>query len=88
MCDKLSLTGMIGLSADAMLRMAEKRIATPVCALVRNDTVIDAFCGDFYANNSRIVCHCEERSDVAISCIELRCAAIRGDSHGPYGASE
>ena len=33
-------------------------------------------------------CHCEERSDVAISCIELRCAAVRGDSHGPYGASE
>ena len=30
---------MIGLAADAMLRMAGKRIATPVCGLVRNDTV-------------------------------------------------
>ena len=60
LCDKLSLTGMIGLAADAMLRMAEKRIATPVCVLVRNDTVIDAFCADCYASSSRIVCHCEE----------------------------
>ena len=31
-------------------------------------------------------CHCEERlRDVAISCNELRCAAGRGDSHGPTG---
>ena len=30
----------------------------------------------------------EAEGDVAISCIELRCAAVRGDSHGPYGASE
>jgi hypothetical protein len=31
-------------------------------------------------------CHCEERlRDVAISYIELRCAARRGDSHGPAG---
>ena len=39
------------------------------------------------------VCHCEERSDVAISCGELSrlsrlqkcCYLTSGDSHGPYG---
>ena len=34
----------------------------------------------------KIPCHCEAAfAAVAISCNELRCAAGRGDSHGPVG---
>jgi ethanolamine utilization protein EutN len=77
---------MIGLTADAMLRMAGKRIATPVCALVRNDTgyrcLLRRFLRKQFPNSMSLR---GGEADVAISYIELRCAARRGDSHGPYG---
>ena len=41
-----------------MLRIEGERIATPVCALARNDTIFDAFRTNLTAMHHQ-VCHCE-----------------------------
>ena len=41
-----------------MLRIAGERIATPVCALARNDTIFDEFRTNLTAMHHQ-VCHCE-----------------------------
>ena len=56
--------------ADVMLRITGERIATPVCALVRNDILFASVCTYLGAESIENHCHCEEPpkgGDVAIS---------------------
>ena len=57
---------MIALRAMQCLRIAGKRIATPVCALVRNDILFVTDSTELGAESKQNHCHCEEHSDVAI----------------------